>query len=652
MVATNNNNRTSTNKVALLLLMMMMTLLGPRVSVAFRGPAIAVSTRQSTTGRIQRPFSIIRPSLAHHVHIMTSLYSSTSTSTSTSTPDQEDTIFALSSSGGSLHYQATALAVIRISGPRALSTLQSMLKSHRTIVPRQATLCKLYQPTTTSTTSTSTTNTNDNNNKRVVLDHALVLYFPHPHSFTGDNVVELHCHGGRAVVTDVLRVLSTLPGHRMAEPGEFTQRAFAAGKLDLMQVEALADLLTADTSRQRQQALTQLDGTLSLCYAQWRNTLIRGLAHAEAVIDFGDDEALLLLGEEEEDEDPDQDDDTQLQQQQQQQWNIWGQVREQMNVLRQEMEFHLQDSRRGELVREGLRIAIVGPPNAGKSSLFNVLAQKDAAIVSNIAGTTRDVLELSLNLAGIKCILSDTAGVRTIPNEDENDAINNNDIIIDVIEQEGILRAKKAAQQADIVVAMVEQGDEQHGTEIIKTVLSERTLSNTDHNSNNRHDRYDAESSNRLFDPDNVLLVLNKMDLKGTKNDGDDGDDDHNATTASLGAAIRTFKVSCHTNQGIDTFLEALTQTVTNRVNGGTKDDDSPSPSEGSLITRARHRQHVQAAVEALRRFDSLSQQGSMVVDMAAEELRLAASELGRVTGAVDVEDILDVLFKDFCIGK
>lgn len=477
-----------------------------------------------------------------------------------------------------------------------------MVKRKAPIKPRQATLAKLYHPET-----------------QQVLDQALVLTFPQPHSFTGDDVVELHCHGSRAVVTDVLEALGQQPSLRYAEAGEFTQRAFGAGKLDLMQVEALADLLTADTSRQRQQALVQLDGTLSQQYEAWRKSLISGLAHAEAVIDFGDDEA--LGGDDEEDWE-----EGGILQEDEAQWNIWGGVRDQMHELRQQMEFHLQDSRRGELVREGLRIAIVGPPNAGKSSLFNVLAQKEAAIVSNIAGTTRDVLELSLNLGGIKCVLSDTAGVRVQSQ--------------DVIEQEGIKRAKQVAQQADVVVAMVERGDLEHGMGILKNVLLEAQQQSEEDS--------DEEEDNHTegLDPENVLLVLNKMDLK--REDG---------SSHAKPEHAKTYEISCQTNEGIDSLLEALTQTVTHRVNGGSsnegeENDTNSSTGEGSLITRARHRQHVQAAVEALERFDATSQQGTMVVDMAAEELRLAASELGRVTGAVDVEDILDVLFKDFCIGK
>ena len=528
---------------------------------------------------------------------LTALHGTTETTSSTCNTDS-DTIFALSS--GSHAAAATALAVIRISGPGARDTLQSLLHPLRKNFPppRRASLCKLYHPSDASN----------------MLDHALVLWFPGPDSFTGESVVELHCHGSRAVVGDVLEVLGQRPRHRLAEPGEFTQRAFAAGKLDLLQVEALADLLGADTSRQRQQALVQLDGTLSQTYQVWRALLIKGLAHAEAVIDFGDDEA---LGGDDDDTQYNDDDDG-LMKEDTQQWNIWGNVQTQMQDLREQMQYQLKDSRRGELVREGLNICILGPPNAGKSSLFNVLAQKDAAIVSNIAGTTRDVLELSLNLGGIKCVLSDTAGVRTTSQ--------------DVIEQEGIKRAKAVAQKADVVVAMVEVGDAEYGLDILQDVLSQ---SSSD---------IDTPATEDALDPRNVLLVLNKMDLKSNIVGPQ--------TTKSWLSEANTFEISCHTNEGIDSFLEALTDTVTSRVSGGSSGTGSGGASEGSLITRTRHRQHIQSAVEALERFDTLSQQGTMVVDMAAEELRLAASEMGRVTGAVDVEDILDVLFADFCIGK
>jgi tRNA modification GTPase len=489
----------------------------------------------------------------------------------------DTTIFALSS-GNSRSGQASAVAVIRISGPQSGPILQRLTNNTVLPKPRVAALRNLHDPQTQSP-----------------LDQALVLYFQAPASFTGQDVVELHCHGSRAVIHDVLECVAR-QGARLAEPGEFTQRAWLAGKLNVLQIEALADLLAADTKLQRVQALRQLDGTkLSRVYHNWRTRLIAGLAHAEAVIDFGDDEALG--------------DELDHYGSEAQQDNIWGGVTESMKVLRELMQKQLQDARRGELVREGLQIAIIGPPNAGKSSLFNLLANRDAAIVSPTAGTTRDILEVTMNLGGVKCILQDTAGVRTHTD--------------DVIELEGMKRAAKAATQADMVVAMIDTTDCERGLSILRTVIQ---------------DSVD-------LDPKHVLLVLNKSDLKTI----------HDSPT--IGSALlgndfgRRFEISCVTQAGIDGFLETLTSTAIARVLTP-EEIDNEAPDEGSLITRARHRQHVLAAVEALERFQLLSMQGTISADMAAEELRLAASELGRITGAVDVEDILDKLFADFCIGK
>jgi tRNA modification GTPase len=288
------------------------------------------------------------------------------------------------------------------------------------------------------------------------------------------------------------------------------------------------------------------------------------------------------------------------------QWNVWGDVRDRIMTLQQSMRDHLQDDRRGELVREGVKIAIVGPPNAGKSSLFNVLAQQDAAIVSDIAGTTRDVLSVSLDLGGVKCTLQDTAGVRTQTN--------------DVLELEGIRRAQAVAEQADLVVAMVDATDALAGLDTVEQFLIGRN---------------NVESDN------NMMLVLNKLDLKG---------EEQTLDLAELPSGLEfrggVYEISCSTQQGIDCFLSALKDQAIART---TNQDEH---AEGAMITRARHRQHVEAAAEALERFVMLSNQGTLAVDMAAEELRLASSELGRITGAVDVEDVLDVLFSDFCIGK
>jgi tRNA modification GTPase len=481
----------------------------------------------------------------------------------------EDTIFALSSGASST---ATAVAVIRITGPQSHSILERL--TPKKVPTRKAVVRNLNDPTDGSP-----------------LDQALVLKFDGPQSFTGEDVVEFHCHGSRAVVQGLLKVLGNYA--RIAERGEFTQRAFASGKLNLLEVEALADLLTADTQLQRQQALRQLDGKLSALYDSWRLALTKGLAHAEAVIDFGDDEH---LGDDDYDDGLDYDG---------AQESVWGAVGEKMESLSSDMKRHLADDRRGELVREGVKVAIVGPPNAGKSSLFNILAQRDAAIVSPVEGTTRDVLELTLDLGGVRCTLSDTAGVR-----EETE---------DLIEKEGIKRARNAAAQADVLVAMIDGSDSNNGIAALKDVVS------------------DPEMLARL------LLVVNKMDLI---------DDDTSVLNEEnpLGAQHNgTYVLSCETNEGVDGFLGALTDRVVKRVS-------NPDPVEGeeesALITRARHRQHVMDAVEALDRFTILSTQGNMAVDMAAEELRLAVSELGRITGAVDVEEVLDVLFADFCIGK
>eukprot|EP00934_Nitzschia_sp_Nitz4_P006223 Nitzschia sp. Nitz4//scaffold16_size188269//47178//48977//NITZ4_001783-RA/size188269-processed-gene-0.49-mRNA-1//-1//CDS//3329538493//6213//frame0 len=511
---------------------------------------------------------------------------------------QSDTIFALSSGQAHAHTN-TALAILRISGPQAHQVLKTLSPQSPLPKPRMATLRKLYDVAT-----------------HQMLDHALVLRFDGPHTATGEDLVELHCHGSRAVVQGLLETLAKIQGCRYAEAGEFTQRAYEHGKMDLVQVEALADVLTADTQAQLSQALQQLDGKLSELYDHWRTELIAGLAHAEAVIDFGDDERL--------DDDSDDHDGDQMAGQ----WTVWGTMRERMCKLQEHMKRHLADHRRGEIVRDGVKVAIVGPPNAGKSSLFNELAQQDAAMVSPTAGTTRDVLTLALDLGGVKCILQDTAGVQ------ETD---------DMLELEGIRRATKAAAKADVVVAMVDATNLEYGMATVQRILGGLDTS--------EEDCEDGASSS----PRRTILVLNKMDLTEMEGDStttttqqermDDTLQDWSSTFGAHGSSS-THTLSCVTQQGMDSFLEALTQQVLERTSA----DDGNA--QGAIITRVRHRQHVQAAVEALERFEDWSQQGSMAVDMAAEELRLASSELGRITGAVDVEDVLDVLFADFCIGK
>ncbi|KAL9178634.1 hypothetical protein ACHAXT_001972 [Thalassiosira profunda] len=544
--------------------------------------------------------------------------------------DEDDTIFALSSGGGgaSIGSGATAVAVIRISGPCAFVALRELLspfplhedgekdggaKLPKLPKARMASLRTLYDPLNDGDGSLP---------QRDPLDSALVLTFPGPNSFTGEDIVELHCHGSRAVVQGVLSALSglhfrktnTLGGMkrlqlRPADPGEFTQRAYGNGKLGLVEVEALSDLIVADTSLQRKQALRQFDGRLSRLYLGWREELIKGLAHAEAVIDFGDDEAL----DADEEEDGMEGDGG---------MSIWGTIRPRISSLRQAMEKHLADASRGELLRDGLRIAIVGRPNAGKSSLLNLLAGRDAAIVSSTPGTTRDVVEVILDLGGVRCTLLDTAGVREEMEEGVND-----------IEVEGMRRARKAARDAHLIVGVVDASDIERGLNAVDELIDGSDDESTDN-----------ESS--VTNSKNVLYVLNKLDLVNGDHPSpaDEMDEDS------------TFGISCSTNEGIDAFLSSLTERALSLVSDESDLQNSSLASvegtEGAVITRARHRRHVEAAADALARFEDLSGQGYMALDMAAEELRLAASELGRITGAIDVENVLDVLFADFCIGK
>jgi small GTP-binding protein domain len=535
----------------------------------------------------------------------------------------EETIYALSSGGGSA---ATAVAVIRITGPQSRLALQTLLsKSQQESYdhvplpkPRYASLRMLYDPIVSSKKYKIS---QDEDIKEQVesiigitrdpLDSSLVLLFNGPRSFTGEDMVEIHSHGSRAVVQGVLGALGklALPPYnlniRPAERGEFTQRAYGSGKLGLVEVEALADLIVADTSYQRLQALRQLDGRLSDLYEEWRGELIKGLAHAEAVIDFGDDEDLG-------------DDDLGVEGTTESgEMGVWGAIRPRMKELARKMEKHLSDAQRGEILRDGVKVAIVGVPNAGKSSLLNLLADREAAIVSPIAGTTRDVVDVVLDLGGVRCIVSDTAGVREDGSTD------------DIIEVEGIKRARKAALDAHVLLCMVDSTDEENGIKAIKDILKDI---NTDMKSRK------------------IIFVRNKIDLLGdleTKEANVDSD-----ILSSLSIS-NTFEISCETNSGVDDLIDDLTRTSYERLNlSQDSDNNALSNEEDAVITRARHRRHVESAAEALRRFEVRSGEGYVALDMAAEELRLAASELGRITGAVDVEDVLDVLFSDFCIGK
>jgi tRNA modification GTPase len=439
-----------------------------------------------------------------------------------------ETIYALSSAAGK-----AGVAVIRISGAAAADVCRQ-LTGRELPAPRSAVRRQVRSPFSDD-----------------VLDEGLVLWFPGPSSFTGEDVVELHIHGGLATVTAVLEAVGEMPGTRVAEPGEFTRRAFLNEKLDLTAAEGLADLIDAETEAQRRQAILQSSGALGRLYESWRDRLMGALAHVEAAIDFPEEglpESVLA--------------------------GVQSQI---LGVLKSITQ-HVEDRSVGEQLRRGIRVAIVGPPNAGKSSLLNALAGRDAAIVSEMAGTTRDVVEVRMDLAGFPVILSDTAGLREAA---------------DQVEVEGVRRARATAGEADVVIAVVD------GSQPLEEV-------------------------EEIYRSAVTLTVVNKLDL-GVVEGG--------VPVGGLGLA----QVSVRTGKGVDGLLERLSEIVTERWAGD----------RGAVITRARHREAVQECQAALVRA-----QTAVLPELLAEDLRLAMQSLGRITGSYDVEDLLDIVFRDFCIGK
>lgn len=441
-----------------------------------------------------------------------------------------DTIFALSTAPG-----RAGVAVIRVSGSGTGAAVR-VLGGGELPQPREATLRRFRDAGGT------------------VIDKGLLLWFPAPNSFTGEDMAEFHVHGGRAVVQAMVEALAALPSLRPAEAGEFTRRAFDHGKLDLTEVEGLADLIDAETEAQRRQALRQMDGALGARVSDWRTRLTRLLAHQEATIDFADEELPGGLAED---------------------------VQTGTAALAEEMAATLADRGRGERLREGLSVAIVGAPNAGKSSLLNAIARRDAAIVAETAGTTRDIVEVHLDLGGYPVTLADTAGLREVAAEG------------DAIEAEGIRRAKARAEAADLKLAVFDLASGPKPDPATWALVDEATL-----------------------------VVWNKADL----------------VSGSAPPAYGGLLVSAQTGQGLGSLLERLEGEVASRLGFSTA---APS------ITRARHRHALEEAEEALRRALEAD-----LPELAAEDLRLASRALGRITGAVDVEDLLDVIFSDFCIGK
>ena len=440
--------------------------------------------------------------------------------------DAQDTIFAKASGAGQ-----AAVAVLRLSGPRAPDVVGAL--AGRIPAPRLASLRRLRCPTTGE-----------------VLDQALILWFPGPHSYTGEDAAEFQLHGGAAVIADVSEALVAL-GCRPAEPGEFTRRAFLHDRLDLTQAEAIADLIAAETSAQRRQALRQADGALTRLYGDWTSRATRILAHQEAAIEFEMDDLPSDTG---------------------------SRARTAAAVLAAEIARHLDDGGRGERLRDGLSIAILGAPNAGKSSLLNALVGRDAAIVSAQAGTTRDVVECRLDLGGIPAVLADTAGLREARDD---------------IEREGIRRARRRGEEADLVLAIF-AADAPPDAETLALAAS----------------RADA------------ILVASKCDLA--------------APPAMLGDRT-PLATSVRTGKGLAELRAALAAAAAKRA----------GLAEAPALTRTRHRAALTEALARLREAET-----APLPELAAEAYRGAVMALGRLTGRVGVEDVLDIVFGDFCIGK
>ena len=442
------------------------------------------------------------------------------------------TIFALSTGPG-----VSGIAVIRVSGEKTRRIIE-LLTHKRIPKARTATLRKLYKIKNSE-----------------LIDEGLILWFPGPQSYTGEDMAEIHVHGSKAVVEALHASLLCIENCRLAEPGEFTKLAFQNEKINLLQAESIADLISSETEIQRQQAIKIMNGKSADQFNILREKLLKILSYVEAKIDFPDEDL------------PN---------------NILDEIKKNSDDVIKRVEKILNDQRVGERIREGFKIAIVGPTNAGKSSLLNHLSNRDVAIVSEIAGTTRDVIEIHLNIEGYPVIISDTAGIRHSK---------------DVIEKKGIKLSLNRAEEADLKLVVVDAKNLEF-TDVLKDLLKE-----------------------------NAILVINKSDLL---------DKQINSEIKKMNHVL----ISIKDNKNIDQLILEIKNNLKNKF----------ITSDDILITRARHRQHLQQCLDHLNTFNQKKEIEDF--DKAAEDLRLATRHLGMIVGKVDVEEILGSIFNDFCIGK
>ena len=442
------------------------------------------------------------------------------------------TIYALSSGPG-----ISGIAVIRISGPETKIVIRKMTKDDIP-VPRMASLRKLNK-----------INTNE------LIDEGIIIWFPGPDSYTGEDMAEFHVHGSRAVIDAMHNEISKVKNCRIAEPGEFTRIAFQNEKINLLKAESIADLISSETEIQRQQAIKIMSGKSSEKFNGWREKLLKILSNVEAKIDFPDENL------------PD---------------DTLRYIKNSSKKIKEEIQKLLNDQKVGERIREGFKIAIVGPTNAGKSSLLNYLSKRDVAIVSEIAGTTRDVIETHLSIDGYPVVISDTAGIRDSKDE---------------IEKKGIKLALKKAEDADLNLVIVEPKSVDF-TDFLSDLAS-----------------------------DKAIFILNKCDLKF---------DSINPALKKL----NPISISLKNETNIENLISGIKKKLENKF----------ITSDDILITRERHRQHLEQCVYHLKKFHEKNKLEDF--DKAAEDLRLATRHLGIIVGKVDVEEILGSIFSDFCIGK